>query len=57
MLVFNLTIHHVWGRVLSKFPGARVVPYADDGYIKVKLSVSLQVLTELKRIFKEDADL
>ena len=25
MLIFNLTIHHLWGRVLSKFPGARVV--------------------------------
>ena len=25
MLVFNLTIHHLWGRVLSKFPGARAV--------------------------------
>ncbi len=22
MLVINLTIHHLWGRVLSKFPGA-----------------------------------
>ena len=57
MLVFNLTIHHLWGRVLSKFPGARAVAYADDGYIKAKLSVALQVLAELKRIFKEDAGL
>ena len=57
MLVFNLTIHHLWGRVLSKFPGDRVVAYVDDGYIKAKLSVSLQVLTELKRVFKEDAGL
>jgi hypothetical protein len=48
MLVFNLTIHHLWGRVLSKFPGARAVAYADDGYIKAKLSVALQVLAELK---------
>ena len=43
MLVFNLTIHHLWGRVLSKFPGARAVAYADDGYIKAKFSVALQV--------------
>ena len=41
MLAFNLTIHHLWGRVLSKFPGARAVAYADDGYIKAKLSVAL----------------
>ena len=52
-----MTIHHLWERVLSKFPGARAVAYADDGYIKAKLSVALQVLAELKRIFKEDAGL
>jgi hypothetical protein len=57
MLVFNLTIHHLWGRVLSKFPGTRAVAYVDDGYIKVKLSVTLQVLSELERVLKEDADL
>ena len=34
MLVFNLTIHHLWGRVLSKFPGTRVVAHTDDSYIK-----------------------
>ena len=48
MLIFNLTIHHLWGRVLSKFSGARAVAYADDGYMKAKLSVALQVLAELK---------
>ena len=47
MLKFNLTIHHVWGRVLSKFPHDRVVPYVDDGYMKTTLSVVFQVLTEL----------
>jgi hypothetical protein len=57
MLIFNLTIHHLWGRVLGKFQETRVVGYADDGYIKVKLSVSLQVLAELKVVFKEDAGL
>ena len=55
MLVFNLTIHHLWGRVLSKFPGALVVVYTDDGYIKAKLSVVLQVLSEVKHILQEDA--
>jgi hypothetical protein len=34
-----------------------VVAYADDGYIKAKLSVTLQVLAELKTVFKADAGL
>jgi hypothetical protein len=29
----------------------------DDGYIKAKLSVALQVLAELKHVLKEDAGL
>jgi hypothetical protein len=57
MLIFNLTIHHLWGRVLEKFQETRTVAYADDGYIKGKLSVDLQVLAELKRVLKEDAGL
>jgi hypothetical protein len=57
MLIFNLTIHHLWGRVLVKFQEARVITYSDDGYIKTKLSVVLQVLVELKVVFKEDTDL
>ena len=57
MLLFNLTIHHLWGRVLAKFQDARAVAYADDGYIKAKLSVALQVLAELKAVFKADAGL
>ena len=57
MLIFNLTVHHIWGRVLAKFQGARAVAYADDGYIKGKLSEALQVLAELKRVLKEDAGL
>ncbi len=59
MLIFNLTVHlhHIWGRVLAKFQGSRTVAYADDGYIKGKLSDVLQVLAELKRVLKEDAGL
>jgi hypothetical protein len=57
MLIFNLTIHQMWGRVLAKFQEARAVAYADDGYIKAKLSVALQVLAELKAVFKADAGL
>ena len=42
---------------LALFQGARAVAYADDGYIKGKLSEALQVLAELKRVLKEDAGL
>jgi hypothetical protein len=34
-----------------------VISYADDGYIKAKLSIALQVLAELKAVFKADAGL
>jgi hypothetical protein len=57
MLIFNLTIHHLWDRVLVKFPEARPIAYPDDGYIKTKLSIALQVLAELKAVFKADAGL
>ena len=57
MLIFNLTIHHLWGRVLAKFQEARAIAYADDGYIKAKLSIALQVLPELKTVYKADAGL
>ncbi len=36
---------------------ARAVAYADDVYVKGKLSVALQVLAELKLVLKEDAGL
>jgi hypothetical protein len=48
MLTFNLTTHHLWGRVLTKFHKARTITFVDDGYIKAKLSVALQVLADLK---------
>jgi hypothetical protein len=57
MLIFNMTIHHLWMRVLTKFQEVRSIAYADDGYIKPKLSIALQVLTELKAVFKTDAGL
>ncbi len=57
MLIFNLTVHHIWGRVLSIFQRTRVVTYTDDGYIKGKLSDTLQVLAEFKHTLKEDAGL
>jgi hypothetical protein len=42
---------------LAKFQGARAIAYADDGYIKARVSVAFQVLAELKAVFKEDAGL
>jgi hypothetical protein len=57
MLIFNMTIHHLWMRVLPKFQETRSITYADDGYIKPKLSIALQVLTDLKAVFKTDAGL
>jgi hypothetical protein len=61
MLIFNSTILRLWGRVLEKLPGnfaeARAISYADDGYIKAKLSVALQILAELKHVLKQDAGL
>ncbi len=57
LLIFNLTIQYLWGRVLVKFQEVRVIVYVDDGYIKTKLNVTLQVLAELKYVFKEDAGL
>jgi hypothetical protein len=39
MLIFNLTIHHLWGRVLAKFQETWSIAYDDDGYIKAKLSI------------------
>ncbi len=57
MLIFDLTIHHLWTRVLPKFQETRTIEYVDDGYIKSKLSIALQVLVEIKSVFKEDTDL
>ena len=40
-----------------KVAGDSTIAYVDDGYIKTKLNVALQVLGDLKRVLKEDADL
>ena len=57
MTVFNLSIHHLWGRVLKQHPLAPALAYADDGYIHAKLSVGLKIYSELKHVFHEDAGL
>jgi hypothetical protein len=31
MLMFNLTVHHLWVRVLAKFQEARAIAFVDDG--------------------------
>ncbi len=58
MIVFCLGVHHLWGRTLNKHhQDACAVAYADDGYIKAKLSVALEVLSDVKHVLKEDAGL
>jgi hypothetical protein len=58
MIVFCLSVHHLWGRTLSKHhQDACAVAYADDGYIKAKLSVALEVLSDVKQVLKEDVGL
>ena len=58
MIVFCLSIHHISGRTLAKHnQDACAVAYADDGYIKAKLSVALEVLSDISLVLKEDAGL
>jgi len=58
MIIFCLSVHHLWGRTLAKHhQDACAVAYADDGYIKAKLSVALEVLSDIKHVLKEDAGL
>jgi hypothetical protein len=58
MIAFCLSIHHLWGRTLAKhYQDACAVAYADDGYIKAKLSVALVVLSDIKHVLREDAGL
>jgi hypothetical protein len=47
MLTFNLTIHHLWGRVLAKFQGAQVITYADDGQQQGAAPLSLPSFNNL----------
>jgi hypothetical protein len=58
MIVFCLMVHHLWGLTLAKHnQDACAVAYTDDGYIKAKLSVTLEVLSDIKQVLKEDAGL
>jgi hypothetical protein len=58
MIVFCLSVHHLWGRTFNKHhQDACAVAYADDGYIKANLSVALEVLSDVKHVLKEDASL
>jgi len=46
MIVFCLSVNHLWGRTPDKnHQDACAVAYADDGYIKAELSVALEVLS------------
>jgi hypothetical protein len=58
MIAFCLSIHHLWGRTLAKhYQDACAVAYADYGFIKAKLSVTLEVLSDIKHVLREDAGL
>ena len=58
MIVFCLTVCHLWGLTLVKHnQDAHAVAYVDDGYIRAKLSVALEVLSDIKQVLKEDVGL
>jgi hypothetical protein len=58
MIVFCLSVHHLCGRTLNQHnQDAWAVLYTDDGYIKAKLSIALEVLSDIKHVLKEDAGL
>jgi hypothetical protein len=58
MIAFCLSIHHLWGRTLAKhYQDACAVAYADNGYIKAKLSVAFEVLSDIKHVLREDTGL
>ena len=58
MIVFCLTVCHLWGLTLVKHnQDAHAVAYVDDGYIRAKLSVAIEVLFDIKQVLKEDAGL
>ena len=55
MIVFCLSVHHLWGLTLNKHHQDEcTVAYTDYGYIKAKLSVALEVPSDVKHILKED---
>jgi hypothetical protein len=57
MIIFCLSIHHLWGRTMQSYTENRAIAYADDGSINAPLSVALRILADLKQVFKDDAGL
>ena len=57
MIIFCLSIHHLWGRTKHVYAQARAIAYADDGHINAPLSVALRILADLTQVFKEVAGL
>ena len=57
MIIFCLSIHHLWGRTKHVYAQARAIAYADDGHINAPPCVALRILADLKQLFKEDAGL
>jgi hypothetical protein len=57
-IVSCLSAHHLWGRTLNTHnQDACAVAYADDGCIKAKLSIALEVLSDIQHALKENAGL
>ena len=56
-MVFCLVTLHLWGRIFQKFPELKGLAYADDGSIIGPLSKVLTLISELKPVFKQDANL
>ncbi len=46
MLIFNLTVHHIWGRVLTKFQGTQTVAYA-----VLSKAITQQALFDVSHVF------
>ena len=58
MIMFCLTVHHLRGRTLAKHnKDACAVASAADGSINARLSVALEVFSDIKQVLKEDAGL
>ena len=57
MLAFCQTTLHTWGRVMGQHLGERAVAYADDGYFVGRLSAALEILSKLRKGFRDDAGL
>ena len=57
ILRFCLTIHPIWGRVMTRSPQSRAVAFADYDFVYDSLTSALHIWIQLSHAFKNDADL